>query len=255
MAGLAEALGEHDLGGRLTREAHELKARFNEDFWVEEDGYFALALDGDKRPVRTITSNPGHCLWSGAIDPDRAPKVVTRLLSPALSSGWGIRTLSAAHRAFDPLAYHRGAVWPHDNALIAHGLKLYGFHREAVNVVDQLLAAGAHFALGRYPEMFCGFSREDLPVPVEHPLACRPQAWSGGAPLLMLRSCAGITADAPGGTLYVVQPRLPPWLERLDIIGMRVGQARVDLTLVAREGITAVQVPRKEGTLEVLIKQ
>jgi glycogen debranching enzyme len=145
-------------------------------------------------------------------------------------------------------------VWPHDSALIAHGMKLYGFDAESMSVIDQLSNAGATFALARYPELFCGFSREDVPVPVEYPVACRPQAWASGAPLLMLRSYGGITADAPNKRLYIVRPQLPEWLERIEVLGMRVGSARIDLTFSSRDGVTSTQVPRKEGELEVLIR-
>jgi glycogen debranching enzyme len=255
LVALAEALGDADLAAKLDREAAALKDRFNRDFWIERDGYYAMALDGGKEPVATITSNPGHCLWSGIVDADKALKVVRRLAGSGLSSGWGIRTLAARQKAFDPLGYHRGTVWPHDNALIAHGMKLYGFDQETMNVIDQLSTAGMHFPLARFPELFCGFSRDDVPVPVQYPVACRPQAWSSGAPLLMLRSYAGITADAPDGKLYIIRPQLPQWLERIEILGMRVGKARVDLTLSSRDGVTATQVPRKEGDIEVLIRQ
>jgi glycogen debranching enzyme len=255
LAPVARALGEYELASRLEKEAAELREAFNRDFWVDKDGYFALALDGDKKPVATVTSNPGHCLWAGIIDGDKAARVARKLQGPGLSSGWGVRTLSAKHKPFDPLGYHRGTVWPHDNALIAHGLKLYGFDTEAMGVIDQLSMAGMFFPLARYPELFCGFSREDVPVPVEYPVACRPQAWSSGAPLMMLRSYGGISADAPDGKLYIVRPQLPAWLDRIEILGMRVGQAKVDLTLTSHEGVTAIQVPRKEGEIEVLIRQ
>jgi len=252
---LARDLGETELADRLGREAADLKERFNRDFWMEKEGYFALALDGQKQQVRTITSNPGQGLWSGIVDQDKAGRVARRLLSPALSSGWGVRTLAARQRPFDPLGYHTGSVWPHDNALIAHGLKLYGFDSESMRIIDQLSLAGAHFQLGRYPELFCGFSRDEVPMPVEYPVACRPQAWSTGAPLLMLRSYGGLSADAPERKLYIVRPQLPAWLDRMEIVGMRVGAARVDLTLTRKDGVTAIQVPHKEGGIEVLIRQ
>jgi glycogen debranching enzyme len=255
LAGVARALGEHELASRLEKEAGQLREAFNRDFWIEQEGYFAFGLDGDKRPITTITSNPGHCLWAGIIDEEKAPRVARKLLGPGLCSGWGLRTLSAKHKPFDPLGYHRGTVWPHDNALIAHGLKLYGFDIQAMAVIDQLSMAGMHFPLARYPELFCGFAREDVPLPVEYPVACRPQAWSSGAPLMMLRSYAGISADAPDRKLYIIRPQLPAWLDRIEIVGMRVGQAKVDLTFTSREGVTATQVRRKEGDVEVLIRQ
>jgi glycogen debranching enzyme len=255
VARLAADLGEADLADRLEREASELRERFNRDFWMEKQGYFALALDGDKRPVETITSNPGHCLWSRIVDQDRAARVVRRVLSPALSSGWGIRTLAAKQAPYDPIGYHTGTVWPHDNALIAHGMRRYGFDREARTVLDGLAAAGAFFPYARFPELFCGFSSEEVPVPVQYPVACRPQAWASGAPLLMVRTYAGLSANAPQGVLYINRPRLPSWLHRMEIMGMQVGGSRLDLVFTNNEGVTATEVPRKEGDVEVLIRQ
>jgi glycogen debranching enzyme len=254
-AEMARVLGDDALADRLEKEASDLKERFNREFWMEKEGYYALALDGEHRQVATITSNPGHALWTAIADDDKAAKVARKLLSPALSSGYGIRTLAEGQAPYDPIGYHTGSVWPHDCALIAHGLKRYGFDREAMKVIDQVSAAGAHFPLARFPELFCGFSREQVPEPVQYPVACRPQAWSSGAPLLMLRSYGGITADAPNGVLYIHRPSLPAWLEQIEVLGMRVGKARVDLTFTRTDDVTSVQVPRKEGDLEVLIRQ
>jgi glycogen debranching enzyme len=252
---LARALGDEELANRLEREADELKERFNRDFWLEKEGYYGLALDGAKELVPTITSNPGHCLWSGIVDEDKAARVARKLMSAGLSSGWGIRTLAARQDAYDPIGYHTGSIWPHDNALIAHGLKMYGQDREAMQVIDQLSMAGAFFPLARYPELFCGFSPDEVPLPVEYPVACRPQAWAAGAPFMMIRSYGGLVADAPSGVLYISRPSLPSWLGDAEIQGMRVGKARVDLALTQRNGVTAIQVPRKDGDLEVLIRQ
>jgi glycogen debranching enzyme len=254
-ADLARVLGDDALADRLEKEAANLKERFNREFWMEKEGYYALALDGDKRQVATITSNPGHALWSAIADEDKAARVVRKLLSPALSSGYGIRTLAARQRPYDPIGYHTGSVWPHDCALIAHGLKRYGFDHEAMKVLDQVSLAGAHFPLARFPELFCGFSRDQVPEPVQYPVACRPQAWATGTPLLMMRSYGGITADAPNGVLYVHRPGLPSWLEEFQVLGMRVGSAKVDMTFTRMGDVTSVQVPRKEGDVEVLIRQ
>ncbi len=255
VARLAADLGDRDLAERLDREAADLRERFNRDFWMERAGFYALALDGQKRQVETITSNPGHCLWSRIVDEDRAPRVVRRLLSPALASGWGIRTLAAKQSPYDPIGYHTGTVWPHDSALIAHGMRRYGFDREARRVLDGLAAAGAFFPYARFPELFCGFSSEEVPVPVQYPVACRPQAWASGAPLLMVRTYAGLSADVPRGVLYIDRPRLPAWLGRVEVLGMRVGDSRLDLVLTNNQGVTATEVPRKEGDIEVLIRQ
>ncbi len=254
MARLARDLGDLALADRLEREARDLKERFNRDFWMEAEGYFALALDGRKRQVDAISSNPGHCLWAEIVDEDKAPRVARKLLSPGLSSGWGIRTLAARQVPYDPIGYHTGTVWPHDNALIAHGLKRYGLDREAMQVIDQLSLAGMFFPYARYPELFCGFSAEEVPVPVQFPVACRPQAWSAGAPLLMLRTYGGITADAPEGVLNLIRPHLPRWLERIEVHGLRVGDTRLDISFQSHDGVTATQVPRKEGDIDVLIR-
>jgi glycogen debranching enzyme len=189
------------------------------------------------------------------VDDDKAAKVVRRLLSPGLSSGWGIRTLAAKQAPYDPIGYHTGSVWPHDNALIAHGMRRYGFDREARQVLDQLALAGAFFPYARFPEVFCGFSTDEVPVPVQYPVACRPQAWASGSPLLMVRSYGGFAADAPGGKLYIDRPHLPAWLQRIEILGMRVGNARIDLVFSNNDGITATEIPRKDGDLEILIRQ
>lgn len=255
VAHLARILGEDELAQQLEREAAELKERFNRDFWMEREGYYALALDGEKRQVPTITSNPGQGLWSGIVDEGRAARVVGVLLSPALSSGWGIRTLAAGQPVYDPIGYHTGSVWPHDNALIAHGLKRYGFDREAQDVLDQLTLAGSFFPYARFPELYCGFSAQEVPVPVQYPVACRPQAWASGTPLLMVRSYGGMTADAANRRLYVTRPGLPRWLERVELGGMRVGEAELDLTFTNNDGTTATEVSRKQGDVEVLIRQ
>lgn len=254
-ARLARALGDDAVADRLEREAADLQERLNRDFWMDKEGYFCLALDGQKRQVPTITSNPGHLLWSRAVEDDKAERVVRRLLSPVLAGGWGIRTLATKQRAYDPIGYHTGTVWPHDNALIAHGMKRYGFDREAREVLDQLAMAGAFFPLARFPELFCGYAAEDVPVPVQYPVACRPQAWASGAPLLMLRSYGGLSADAPEGRLYIERPKLPSWLGRVEIQGMRVGNARLDLVFTNNDGVTATEVPRKDGDVEILIRQ
>ncbi|HJR18672.1 MAG TPA: amylo-alpha-1,6-glucosidase [Actinomycetota bacterium] len=254
VARVAKALGHVDAAAELEQKAERLKKRFNDDFWMPDEGFYATALDGNKKQVGSISSNAGHCLWSRIVDQGRAARVVRRLLAKDMSSGWGIRTLSSRNPAYDPIGYHTGTVWPHDNSLIAHGMKLMGFDDAANKVVDQLALGGGFFPAGRFPELFCGFDRESVPVPVEYPVACRPQAWATGATLLMVRSYGGIHADAPRRTLDIVRPTLPFWLERQDLIGMRVGDAKLDLTFHAHEGITGCQVIRKHGELDVLIR-
>lgn len=253
-ARVARELGHDELAADLEEQARALRQRFNRDFWMNDLGTYAVALDGAKRPVRSVTSNPGHLLWSGIVEPAHAVRLARRLVAPDLLSGWGIRTLSNLNPGFDPIGYHTGSVWPHDNSLIAHGLMRYGFVEECNRVIDELALAGAHFESFRYPELFCGYARDDVPVPVEYPVACRPQAWATGAPLLMIRSYTGMQADAPNKTLSIVRPSLPPWLERAEIVGLQVGSARVDLQFVQHDGITGVRVLRKDGELDVLVR-
>lgn len=254
VAKVARALDRGALADELEEQARALRQRFNHDFWCNDLNTFAVGLDGSKAQIRSVASNAGHCLWSGIVEPANAERMARRLMQRDMLSGWGIRTLSALNPGFDPIGYHTGSVWPHDNSLIAHGLMLHGFTKESNRVIDELALAGTHFEASRYPELYCGYSRHDVPVPVEYPVACRPQAWATGATLLMMRSYAGMSADAPTKTLSIVKPSLPIWLERAELIGLRVGDARVDLLFVQREGTTGVQVTRKDGELDVVVR-
>jgi glycogen debranching enzyme len=182
IARLARDLGEDDVAERLDKEAADLKDRFNGDFWMEKEGFYCLALDGGKQQVTTITSNPGHCLWSRIVEDDKASKVVRRLLSPVLSSGWGIRTVATRQAAYDPIGYHTGSVWPHDNALIAHGMKRYGFDREAREVLDQLALAGAFFPYARFPSSSAGSQRRRSPSPCSTRWPAVPRPGPRGRP-------------------------------------------------------------------------
>lgn len=208
------------LAGHLRTEAAALKERFNRDFWIEErGGYFALALDAGKRRVDSLTSNIGHLLWSGIVEEEKAERVVRRLFSPALYSGWGVRTLSTDDHAYNPIVYHNGTVWPHDNSLIAAGLARYGFREEAVRVVQGLLEAAAFFD-HRLPEVFAGYPRERARFPVRYPTSSSPQAWSSGAALLGLRILLGLEPDHRAGTLATA-PALPPDVERVALEPLR----------------------------------
>ncbi|WP_374711594.1 amylo-alpha-1,6-glucosidase [Symbiobacterium terraclitae] len=236
LAPVLQALGEADLARRLARDAADLKARFNSAFWMPERQYYAIALDGEKRQVATVSSDIGHCLWSGIVDEARAASVAARLVAPDMFSGWGIRTLSAAEPTYSPMSYHNGSVWPHDNSLCVLGLKRYGFDREANQVITGLVDAASHFAHYRLPELFCGYSR-DVGVPVDYPVACSPQAWAAAAPVALMQAILGLDPDAGAGLLRL-RPTLPPWLGRVTVRGLRVGGARVNLE-VTPEGVRA----------------
>jgi glycogen debranching enzyme len=209
-----EFWGDATTAERLTKEAADLKRRFNTDFWIPERGFFALALDGKKRKVDSLTSNIGHLLWSGIVDEDKARACVEHLLGDRLFSGWGIRTLAEGEGAYNPIGYHVGTVWPFDCSFIAWGLRRYGYRKEAAQVAMGILEAAAYFD-GRLPEAFAGYAREETRFPVEYPTACSPQAWSTGAPLLFLRTLLGLE---PVGNQLLVDPALPTTLERLELL-------------------------------------
>ena len=197
------------LAAKLDKQADELKRAFNRDFWLEDRGYYALALDGDKKPVDALTSNIGHLLWSGIVDDERAGDVAAHLLGPRLFSGWGVRTMAEGDGGYNPIGYHQGTVWPHDNSLIAAGLRRYGHDDEAATIAMAILEAAQYF-LGRLPETFAGYPRELTEFPVEYPTACSPQAWATGSPFLWLRLMLGI--EAVDGTL-TCRPRVPTSVE------------------------------------------
>ena len=180
------------------RDAETLRARFEEAFWVEDQRYYAMALDADKHQADAIGSNAGQCLWSGIVSPGRARDVADRLLSPAMFSGWGIRTYAQGQPGFNPFGYHTGTVWPHDTSLAAAGLKRYGFQDEANRLVGQVFEAAQHFGEFRLPELFCGFDREKAPMPVPYPVACSPQAWSAGAAFMFLQTMLGLRGPRRG---------------------------------------------------------
>ena len=233
-AELFDVLGEPERAATLRAKAARLQTRFEDRFWCEDIGSYAFALDRDKQPVKTIASNPGHCLWSGMIRPDRARRVVQRLLRPDMWSGWGIRTLSALNPAYNPFSYQCGSVWPHDNSLIALGFKRYGFAAEVARIARDISEAASYFASYRLPELYAGVQREGGTFPVQYPGANVPQAWASGANFQLLQAVLGIHADAPSKRLYV-DPELPPWLPDVTLHGLRVGEAKVDLTFF-REG-------------------
>jgi glycogen debranching enzyme len=202
--------------------------RFEERFWCEDITCYALGLDPHKALVRTIASNVGHLLWSGIASPEHATSVVRRLMEPDMWSGWGIRTLSAAHPAYNPFSYHRGSIWPHDNGIIALGFKRYGFAAEAARIARGISEAASAFASYRLPELYAGIAWEPDAFPVQYLGANVPQAWAAGSIFHLLQAVLGLRADAPRQQLYV-DPALPPWLPDLTLRGLRVGDARVDL--------------------------
>jgi glycogen debranching enzyme len=217
-----EVWRERELAERLDREADDLRARFDEAFWSDaRGGFYVLALDRDKKQVDSLCSNIGHLLWSGIVPPNRVDAVVDRLMGPDLWSGWGVRTMSAADAGFNPLSYHNGTVWPHDNSLIAWGLARYSRWPEAHRIIRRLLNAAGHFDY-QLPEVFAGLPRAETPFPIAYPTAARPQAWAAGAPVLLLQILLGLRPDIRNQQLRSVLPlELPSWVGSLRLSGLR----------------------------------
>lgn len=250
--GLAELFalkGRDKEAMRLEREAATLKQHFNEAFWMEEAGYYTQALDRDKKQIPTISSNVGHCLFAGIIDAEKAEKVVHRLMKPDMASGWGIRTISSSDPNYNPMSYHNGSIWPHDNSLIVAGMKRYGFHNQANEIISQMYEAGLRFRYYRLPELFCGSAREGRyhSRPSEYPVSCSPQAWAAGATLLFAQSMIGLQPDAAGGKL-ILSPHLPDWLNTMWLNNLRVGARRIDLLIERTASHDRVEIgPRSKG--------
>lgn len=228
VADLFQAWGDADVARRLRREAAELRRRFHDAFWDPGQGLLAFCLDGRKRRVLTATSNPGQCLWTGILEADRAQQVADRLLQPDLFTGWGLRTLSSEHPAYDPHSYQRGSVWPHDTMLAAAGLRRYGRIADCWRLVDGLLQAVAAFERNQMPELFAGLPRHDPDVPIPYHRANVPQAWAAGSIFHAVRILLGLEPDVPAGVVYL-DPALPPWCPRLRLENVRIGASRLEI--------------------------
>ena len=238
MAEVFDALGQPERASALRRKAADLFAKFNAAFWDEGAGFYAYMLDGEKRRVMTVASNPGHLLWSGIVPPDRAERVAARLLAPDMNSGWGIRTLSSTHPAYNPYSYQNGSVWPHDNSLIALGLKRYGFSKEVGQVARDISGAASHFMLNQLPELYSGVERDGANFPVQYLGANVPQAWAAGSCFALLQAMLGIQPDAPLDRLFV-DPDLPEWLPDVTLLDLRVGRRHLDIRF-RRDGAKTV---------------
>jgi glycogen debranching enzyme len=247
MASLLRHFGDIQTADKLKREAAELARRFEKAFWVPGIGYYAMGIDGEKKPITVVSSNAGQLLFTRIIARDRARAVTHRLMRPDMFSGWGWRTLSSDERTFNPLSYHRGSVWPHDNSLIAHGMCLNEFRGQAMEVFTSLFQAALRFRDYRLPELFCGVQRRHEDDPVHYPVSCSPQAWASGAMFLILSSLLGIRPSAPRKELNIVNPMLPEWLEHLNLRNLRVGNTRVDLDFTRRGTRTFCNLVNLEG--------
>ncbi len=254
VANVAVMLGQSDMADSLMEKANSLKARFQRDFWMSDESYLALALDRDGSQVETISSNPGHCLVSGILDEEKAELVAARLMKPELHTSWGIRTLSSAAAAFNPISYHNGSIWPHDNSMITEGLRKVGRIGDVHSIMRELFEVMLLQPDFRLPELFCGFDKVDAAAPINYPVSCSPQAWAAGSIFQLLKVCLNFEPDAMRGVLRVREPALPDWLNTVSLTGLRVGSASLDLKVTSLGGSTSCQILRKEGNLRVIIE-
>jgi glycogen debranching enzyme len=248
-AAIARRLGFSDRASILDREAGDLRRRFDAAFWDEALGTYVLALDGDKRPCRVRSSNAGHALFTGLALPERAERVVNTLMGSAFFSGWGIRTIAATESRYNPMSYHNGSVWPHDNAIIALGFARYGFHQQVAQVFKGLFQASTYIDLRRLPELFCGFSRMRTQGPTFYPVACSPQAWAATAPLALLQACMGLGFDPENRHVIFNRPVLPEFLDEVRLTGLSIADARIDVQLRRTGTDVAVNVLSRQGDI------
>jgi glycogen debranching enzyme len=241
-AALADDAGDASRARRCRGRAEALRQAFEDAFWLPDVGWYALGLDADKRPIDALTSNVGHCLWSGIVAPDRAARLAELLTSPEMFTGWGVRTLASSMAAYNPMSYHNGSVWPHDSAIVAAGLKRSGHDDEALLIASGILEAAEQFG-GRLPELMCGFDRAAFPAPVPYPASCSPQAWAAAAPLELLRVLLGAEPDVPGGGV-TLSPRLPEGWGELQLENVPLGGSRVSVRARGRQADVTGLPPR-----------
>lgn len=253
IAKTARRLGFGEQADRLEREATALAERFERAFWCERIGTYAIALDGDKNPCEVRTSNAGHVLFGGLASSQRAQRVAEGLMSPGFFSGWGIRTVATGESRYNPMSYHNGSIWPHDNALIAMGLARYGFKAAASRVFEVISGAASYMDLHRLPELFCGFHRRKHLAPTLYPVACSPQAWASGTPFAMLQACLGLEFEPALNRIRLIDPVLPPFLDMLVLRNLELGSATIDLALYRYDQNISLQVLRNPGGIEVSV--
>lgn len=254
-AKLAKHFNEQMLSGKLFKEAAELKERFNKQFWDDELKCFVLALDGNKRPCRVVSSNAGHCLFTRIANEDNAQKLADTLLNNDMFTGWGIRTLSAKERRYNPMSYHNGSVWPHDNALIAFGLSLYNYKEHALKIMQSMFDASLFIYLQRLPELYCGFERRRGEGPTSYPVACSPQAWSVAVVFMLLQTCFRIDINALTKSITFENPILPPYLEHIFISNLRLGDSSCNLNLSRIQFDVGFNLLQKPEDWIVIIKK
>jgi glycogen debranching enzyme len=249
----AHRLGHTQTAGRLEAEANQLAERFEAAFWCPELETYALALDGAKEPCRVHTSNAGQLLFTGILQPDRAAKVANDLAQPQFFSGWGIRTVARGAARYNPMSYHNGSIWPHDNALIALGLARYGLKRPVERIFKGLFDAASYMDLRRLPELFCGFQRQHGRGPTLYPVACCPQAWASATPFTLLEASLGLEFDQRNNEIRLRNPILPPFLDEVFLRNLRLGHSSLDLRIHRHKGEVSVDIPRRLGRIQVSV--
>lgn len=252
---MAHRLDHPELASALACEAERLRSNFERAFWCEELGTYALALDGEKRPCLVPASNAGHALFAGIAAPDRAARVAANLLAPDAFSGWGVRTLPVGQPRYNPMSYHNGSVWPHDNALIALGLGQYGLKTEASRVFSAIFEAGRHQDMSRLPELFCGFNRRPNRAPTPYPVACAPQAWSAAAIFGLVGACLGLELDHEQDEIQFHEPVMPDFLDEVVIRNLRLGNSRADIRLHRYGSDVTANVLSRNGSAKILISK
>jgi glycogen debranching enzyme len=250
--GVARRLGNPESAERFAAKAEAMRRRFDKHFFDEEIGAFVLALDGDKRPCRVRASNSGHALFTGIAYPERAAAVVRTLMASSSFCGWGVRTIAATEARYNPMSYHNGSVWPHDNALIAAGFSQYGFRQEAAQIFEGVFAASTYIDLRRLPELICGFARRRTQGPTFYPVACAPQAWAAAAPLLMIQSCIGLSFDPDRAEITFREPALPSFVDEIVLRRLSVAGGSADVALRRTGRSVVVDVLDRRGTIRVV---
>ncbi len=254
IAEIASSLKKHELAERLHAQSAILKRDFKRDFWMPEHEFPALALDYDAKQVKVFSSNAGHCIWTGILDGEMAQRTADRMLAPDMDSGWGLRTLSKQASYYNPMSYHNGSVWPHDNAIILEGFRKIGRIRDAHYLLSAMAAVAQHQKDFRLPELVCGFERTNWGSPIDYPVSCSPQAWAAGSIFQMLSACVNFMPDAHRKILRIEEPCLPEWLEKVTFHNLKVGDAQLDIAFSVSNGHTSCQILRKNGDLKVIVE-
>jgi glycogen debranching enzyme len=252
---VATCLGRDERAAPLTARARRLMERFESDFWLPDEAFYALALDGAGQPCRVVSSNPGHLLWTGIVSDSRAQIVTRRLMEDDMWSGWGIRTLSSRERLYNPMSYHNGSVWPHDTALAAAGMRAYGLTSPFLTLMTGLFETVLQFENLRMPELFCGFTRVPGHGPTRYPVACSPQAWAAGVVFHLLAAMLGLRPEAADNQLTLARPTLPPWLTWIEVRGVRIAKSRLALRVTQGTDSAAVELLTRDGDAELVVRR